>query len=86
MYKLGENTDSNRFLGLLTLLIPILYENHTDTDFPKNTDIPIPIPIIPIIGLTLVSNNLVAGHSVWSAGVLGLLLCDGCCVSSHGLG
>ena len=33
-----------------------------------------------------VSKNLVSGHSVWSAGVLGLLLCDGCRVSSHGLG
>ena len=30
------------------------YEYHTDTDFLKNTDIPIPIPIIPIIGLALV--------------------------------
>jgi len=52
------DTDSNRFLGLLTLPIPIpifRYEYHTDTDtdFLKNTDIPIPIPIIPIIGLTL---------------------------------
>ena len=48
------DTDSNRFLGLLTLPIPILrYEYHTDTDtdFLKNTDIP--IPIIPIIGLAL---------------------------------
>ena len=52
------DTDSNRFLGLLTIPIPIfIYEYHTDTDtdFPKNTDIPIPIPIIPIIGLTLVA-------------------------------
>ena len=52
------DTDSNRFLGLLTIPIPIpifIYEYHTDTDtdFAKNTDIPIPIPIIPIIGLTL---------------------------------
>ena len=50
------DTDSNRFLGLLTIPIPIpifIYEYHTDTDtdFAKNTDIP--IPIIPIIGLTL---------------------------------
>ena len=45
------DTDSNRFLGLLTIPIPIpifIYEYHTDTDFAKNTDIP-----IPIIGLTL---------------------------------
>ena len=53
------DTDSNRFLGLLTIPIPIpifIYEYHTDTgtDFAKNTDIPIPIPIIPIIGLTLI--------------------------------
>ena len=50
------DTDSNRFLGLLTIPIPIpifIYEYHTDTDFAKNTDIPIPIPIIPIIGLSL---------------------------------
>jgi len=54
------DTDSNRFLGLLTIPIPIpifIYEYHTDTDtdFAKNTDIPIPIPIIPIIGLTLLA-------------------------------
>ena len=34
------NTDSNQFLGLLTLLILIFtYEYHTDTDFPENTNI-----------------------------------------------
>ena len=35
------DTDSNRFLGLLTIPIPIpifIYEYHTDTDFAKNTD------------------------------------------------
>ena len=52
------DTDSNRFLRILTLRIPIpifIYEYHTDTDtdFLKNTDIPIPIPIIPIIGPSL---------------------------------
>ena len=56
------DTDSNRFLGLLTLAIPIpifRYEYHTDTDtdFLKNTDIPIPIPIIPIIGPSLVQTH-----------------------------
>ena len=50
------DTDSNRFLRILTLPIPIpifihKYHTDTDTDFLKNTDIP--IPIIPIIGLTL---------------------------------
>ena len=48
-----SDSDSNKFLGFLTLPIPIFkYEYHTDTDtnFLKNTDIPIPIPII---GLTL---------------------------------
>ena len=50
------DTDSNRFLRILTLPIPIFihkYHTDTDTDFLKNTDIPIPIPIIPIIGLAL---------------------------------
>ena len=54
------DTDSNRFLGLLTLPIPILifrYEYHTNTDFLKNTDISIPILIIPIIGLALIRIN-----------------------------
>ena len=55
------DTDSNRFLRILTLPIPIpilihKYHTDTDTDFLKNTDIPIPIPIIPIIGLALVWN------------------------------
>ena len=53
------DTDSNRFLRILTLPIPIpilihKYHTDTDTDFLKNTDIPIPIPIIPIIGPSLV--------------------------------
>ena len=50
------DTDSNRFLKILTLPIPILiHKYHTDTDtvFLKNTDVPIPIPIIPIIGPSL---------------------------------
>ena len=52
------DTDSNRFLRILTLPIPIpilihKYHTDTDTDFLKNTDIPIPIPIIPIIGPSL---------------------------------
>ena len=42
------DADSNRFLGLLTLLISIFrYEYHSD----------IPIPIIPIIGLSLPSSG-----------------------------
>ena len=54
----SQFTDSNRFLRILTLLIPIpifvhKYHTHTDTDFLKNTHIPIPIPIIPIIGPSL---------------------------------
>ena len=53
------DTDSNRFLRILTLPIPIpifihKYHTDTDTDFLKNTDIPIPIPIIPIIGPSLI--------------------------------
>ena len=48
------DTDSNRFLRILTLPIPIFIHKYlTDTDFLKNTDIPIPIPIIPIIGPSL---------------------------------
>ena len=55
------DTDSNRFLRILTLPIPIpifihKYHTDTDTDFLKNTDIPIPIPIIPIIGPSLQGN------------------------------
>ena len=57
------DTDSNRFLRILTLPIPIpifihKYHTDTDTDFLKNTDIPIPIPIIPIIGPSLVESEL----------------------------
>ena len=38
-----------------------MYEYHTDTNFPKITDIPILIPIIWIISL-----NLMGGHQkVW---------------------
>jgi len=49
--------DSNRFLGPLTLPIQVfLHEYHTDTntDFPKDTVMPILIPIlvILIIGLS----------------------------------
>ena len=50
------DTDSNRFLKILTLPIPIpifIKKYHTDTDFLKNTNIPIPIPIIPNIGPSL---------------------------------
>ena len=59
------DTDSNRFLRILTLPIPIpilihKYHTDTDTDFLKNTDIPIPIPIIPIIGPSLTMANLLA--------------------------
>ena len=51
------DTDSNRFLRILTLPIHIQifihkYHTDTDTDFLKNTDIP--IPIILIIGRSLV--------------------------------
>ena len=38
--------DSNQFREILSLPIPIplfIHEYHTDTDFLKNTDIPIPI-------------------------------------------
>ena len=57
------DTDSNRFLRILTLPIPIpilihKYHTDTDTDFLKNTDIPIPIPIIPIIGPSLMVGKL----------------------------
>ena len=39
---------------LLALRILIfIYEYHSDNNFPKNNDILIPIPIIPIIGLAL---------------------------------
>ena len=56
------NTDSNQFLRILSLPIPIpifihKYHTDTDTDFLKNTDIPIPIQIIPIIGPYLCSTN-----------------------------
>ena len=50
------DTDSNRFLGILTLSIQIpiyiqKYHTDTDTDFLKNTDIL--IPILPIISPSL---------------------------------
>ena len=58
------DTDSNRFLRILTLPIPIpifihKYHTDTDTDFLKNTDIPIPIPIIPIIGPSLFITKII---------------------------
>ena len=67
------DTDSNRFLRILTLPIPIpifIHKYHTDTDFLKNTDIPIPIPIIPIIGPSLPGTytifSLMLGHfGIW---------------------
>ena len=64
--------DSNRFLGLLTIPIPIFryeYYTNTDTDFLKNTDILIPIIlIIPINGLSLHSSLPLkwVTHSIWS--------------------
>ena len=53
------DTDSNRFLEILTVPIPIpififKYHTDTDTDFLKNTHIPIPILIILIIGPSLI--------------------------------
>ena len=56
------DTDSNRFLGILTLPIPIfIHEYHTDTDtnFLKNTDI-----LIPIIPITL-GNKYKKDDGVW---------------------
>ena len=48
------DTDSNRFLRILTLPITIpifIHRYHTDFDFLKNTDIPIPIigPSLPAL-------------------------------------
>ena len=69
------DTDSNRFLRILTLPIPIpilihKYHTDTDTDFLKNTDIPIPIPIIPIIGPSLVHLLILLTEILISEGVL----------------
>ena len=53
------DADSNRFLGLLTLLTPIFtyeYHNNTYANVLENTNLP--ILIIPIIGLTLLCKQM----------------------------